>query len=345
MTALSTAPSDLATESPEPVVEPSLGDPYPHYAYLRRHRPLHRTARGRWIVSCHRLAVALLEEPRCQHWGRGEAAAPPPGLERSLGVALRALSPGGEKPYRKAAGKSFAPVDGSALEQRADRILGGLRSRPTLDLVADFAHPLTAGAICSLLGVSESALDRWCARLGHLDGGYLRLVGEDPALSGDDDAWLLESLDDLLQSKRQRPGKDLTSRLVTAAAASADRGAGEEPASDGFLRDLILLLLYAGHQNMVNFLALATLALCRHPEIALQLRQAPERLGDAVLELMRYDSPVQYLPLVAREPVTVEGQRIEPGEEILICVGAANRDPEVFPDPTALISTGAPGSS
>ncbi|MEO1368735.1 MAG: cytochrome P450, partial [Acidobacteriota bacterium] len=236
-------------------------------------------------------------------------------------------------PYRKAAGASFAPGRGGAGrgvgDGRADRLLDALAGEGPVDLVSDYAHPLTCGHTCSLLGVPEGELGVWSERLGRLDGGYLRWVGADlesPEL-GDDGAWLLRAVDRLLDR-----GDGLAGRLAAVGGGGPGDGAGEGDRR-GFLRDLLLLLLYAGHQNMVNFLSLAVFNLCRHPELVRRLRREPSRLPDAVLELMRYDSPVQYLPLVARDAIDVGGERIGPGDEILISVGAANRDPEVFPNP------------
>ncbi|MEM6793146.1 MAG: cytochrome P450 [Acidobacteriota bacterium] len=308
----------------------TVADPYPHYADLRRRRPIHKTPQGRWIVSRHGLAVALLADPRCVHWGRGGEGG---GVERSLGAALHALAPGGPAPYRQAAGRSFVPGSGPA--DGALCLLAKLRDRPGFDLVNDFAHPLTCGGMCKTLGVPDSDHGEWSRRLARSGGSYLRLIGAGPGEAGEDeDAWLLEALRALVESKRRCPGDDLTSRLVEAARKAAPGAARAE--SDGFLLDLMLLLFYAGHQNMVNFLALAARTLIRHPGFARLVRLHPDRLPDAVLELMRYDSPVQYLPLVAREALEVEGQQIEPGDEIMICVGAANRDPEVFEEPERL---------
>ena len=62
----------------------------------------------------------------------------------------------------------------------------------------------------------------------------------------------------------------------------------------------------------------------------------PSLVRGAVDELMRYDSPHHYLPRFAASDFTVGGELIEAGETVIIVMGAANRDPEVFPDPARL---------
>lgn len=63
----------------------------------------------------------------------------------------------------------------------------------------------------------------------------------------------------------------------------------------------------------------------------------PELMRPAVEELLRYDSPLQYLPRFATEAFKLHGQRIEKDETVIIMIGAANRDPEVFADPDVLL--------
>jgi cytochrome P450 len=78
------------------------------------------------------------------------------------------------------------------------------------------------------------------------------------------------------------------------------------------------------------------LALLRNPEALERLREGPDLAPSATEELLRYDSPVQRLRRRAREDVELRGRRIRAGDLVMAFNGAANRDPERFPDPDRL---------
>jgi pimeloyl-[acyl-carrier protein] synthase len=67
-----------------------------------------------------------------------------------------------------------------------------------------------------------------------------------------------------------------------------------------------------------------------------QLRQNPELIEAAVDELLRFDSPVQWVSRVAREEFEFGGVTLKPGDILLGSLGAANRDPAVFTNPDQL---------
>jgi cytochrome P450 len=91
-----------------------------------------------------------------------------------------------------------------------------------------------------------------------------------------------------------------------------------------------VLLLNAGHEASVNGLGNGVLALLRHPDQIPAARRDP---GRAVEEMLRYDSPLHLFVRTAARDVTVAGTVIPAGAEVAALIGAANRDPAVFPDP------------
>jgi len=96
------------------------------------------------------------------------------------------------------------------------------------------------------------------------------------------------------------------------------------------------MLLFAGHETTRHLIGNGVLALLRHPEQLRRLRAAPELIASAIEEFLRYDSPGQLLWRIAREDVELGGKRIRRGQFVRLLIGAANRDPQYFPDPDRL---------
>lgn len=77
-------------------------------------------------------------------------------------------------------------------------------------------------------------------------------------------------------------------------------------------------------------MATAPWALLRSPGQLERLLAAPELVPGAVEELLRFDSPVQISQRVVTEDMELAGRRVRAGDEIVLMLGAANRDPAVF---------------
>ena len=136
-------------------------------------------------------------------------------------------------------------------------------------------------------------------------------------------------LGDLLAFRRKIPGDDLLSGLA-AVDADGDR------ISSGEVLSLAVLLLVAGHETTVNLIGNGVLALLRAPDQLALLRRSPEQVDGAVDELLRFDGPVQITQRIATEDMEVVGCEVRRGDEILLVLGAANRDPAVFAEPHRL---------
>ena len=88
----------------------------------------------------------------------------------------------------------------------------------------------------------------------------------------------------------------------------------------------------AGNETTRNLIGNGTLALLQNPGELQRLRDDPELLNGAIDEFLRIDSPVQLDARIAREPVELRGRRISPGQRVICILGAANRDPQAFPE-------------
>ena len=107
---------------------------------------------------------------------------------------------------------------------------------------------------------------------------------------------------------------------------------GDRLTADELLTTCVLLLT-AGHETTMNLIGNGLLALLRHPDQMARLRSDPTLIRSAVEEMLRYDSSVQLTVRTATSDAEIDGRAITAGDQVVALLGAANRDPEVFPDP------------
>jgi cytochrome P450 len=137
-------------------------------------------------------------------------------------------------------------------------------------------------------------------------------------------------LRDLVEKRRTEPDDSLLSSLVAAEE-------GGDRLSSGELVATALLLLVAGFETTVNLIGNGTVALLCEPEQWRRLGEEPALVPTAVEELLRYDSPVQMTSRIATDDIELDGAGTVPkGAAILVAVGGANRDPDVFDHPNQL---------
>src|SRR5262249_39504940 len=127
-------------------------------------------------------------------------------------------------------------------------------------------------------------------------------------------------LRDLAAQRRAGRGKDLISALVAA-------DSGDHSCMEDVLANCAFMLM-AAYVNTTNLIGNGLLALLRHPDQLRSLREQPALLASAVEEVLRYDSPVQFITRQARESTSIGGKQIAKGQMVFLVLGAANHDPE-----------------
>ena len=111
------------------------------------------------------------------------------------------------------------------------------------------------------------------------------------------------------------------------------------------LGDNVGLLFVAGHETTVNLIGNGTLALLRNRDQLEALQADPSLDTNAVDELLRYDSPVQFSRRIVTKPLTVGDATIDPGKFVMTCLGSANRDPDMFGADAAELNLRRPTAS
>jgi cytochrome P450 len=320
-----------------PFEEGFFDDPYRQYARLRDEAPVHRSPLGPWTLSRYEDVSRLLRDPTLSVVDANASSDPAAALFAEAGVerqrrgrrAILNLDPPDHTRIRRLVSKAFTPSRIEALVPRVQDLVNGLlddlaADGPVVDLIRGLAFPLPFAVISEMLGMPEAdrvQLREW----SHTLVKFLEPVvmpDEVPALiaAGDHmDAHLRAAI----EWKRANPADDLLSALI----AVEEEG---DVLSEDELLDQVRLLYIAGHETTVNLIGNGTLALLRNPEQLELLREDPTLIVNAVDELLRYDSPVQFSRRIALRDLEVDGHRIDRGSFVFTLLGAANRDPAHF---------------
>ena len=318
------------------------GDPFPLFEELRAQGPLYR---GRFAYLTPSLAVAR-EVLTSNDFRTGFDLSQARGLfgrafrwaadDELLGPleppSLLVTEPPDHTRYRKLVSRVFSvrAVEKvrTRAEEIADDLLGQLSGRPGVDLVERYCALLPVTVIAEILGVPASERSRvlafGAAASPSLDLGltWRQFRSVETALAGFEQ-WLGAHLDRL----RRSPGDDLLSQLV----AAREDGVGLD---DRELKATAGLVLAAGFETTVNLLGNGTVLLHDHPDQLDVLRQDPSRWPNAVDEVLRYDPPVLLTGRSALRNTSVAGASISKGSVVTTLLAAANRDPDVFDDPS-----------
>ena len=244
------------------------------------------------------------------------------------------LDPPDHTRLRSLVSKAFTPRSVSALGPRihqiVDELLEGLDGKDRFDLIGELAYPLPVIVIAEMLGIPAEDRDRF-----NVWSNDIALAVE-PVLNDEEigrversSAEIVEYFEEIIALRRQSPHDDLLSALL-AAEEEGDRLSHDE------LIGTLMLLLVAGNETTRSLIGNGMLALLRNPDQLRRLRDHPDLLDSAIDELLRYDSPVQFIIRVVLEDMEFQGRRFRAGQKVLILVGAANRDPKVFSDPWML---------
>ena len=313
-------------------------DPYPVYAALRTRDPVHRSRLLKaWLFTCHSDVDAILRDHR--HFGNDprkgtlssrQHAMLPPADE----FTMLFIDPPDHTRLRALVNEAFTQRAVDDLEPRIRSILGSLlddiEDPAGFDLMQAVARPLPVFVIAEMLGVPPEDRERfwvWSAQRARLleptIGPRERAAGE--AASRAFDAWFRP----VIEARRTEPRDDIVSAL-----ARAEDDGGR--LSEREMLNMLRLLLIAGIETTANLIGNGMLALLRHPEQLRRLRDDPGLIPAAVEEVLRFDSPVQADFRRVLADCEVNGFALRRRDNVVLLLGAANRDPDVFEDPDRL---------
>lgn len=307
-------------------------DPFPFYARMREAGLSTIAPMGFHAVSRHAdVQYALRATEVYSSSGFTDAYEPPwvgynPGLH-----SMVTMDPPEHTKLRALVNRAFAGSAVARVEPLVRRLVAGrideLAGRSEADIVAELGTPLTAGVVGHFLGLDPALhgkLKSWTDAMLDVtpeprDATHAALVLG--ALSE-----IQRYCHDLLASRRQNLGDDVTSSLLRA---EVDGQGLDEKALVAFM----VLLIVAGLETTINLISKGALRLADQPELHDRLRADPSLVPRFVEEMLRWDPPTHTLFRLARQDVPVGDAVIPAGSLVMVMLAAANRDPAAFPDP------------
>jgi cytochrome P450 len=209
----------------------------------------------------------------------------------------------------------------------ADRVADAASDGSPVDLIAEYAEPLPVQVIAELLGVPEvdrSLLRPWSNAIVKMyEYGVTRTQRQAAERASSE---FVEYLRDMVAVRRTRPSQDLVTSLIAETDSDGARLTEDE------LITTCTLLLNAGHEATVNVVGNGMTALLSDPASFAAVGHDPGLVAGAVEELVRYDSPLQLFERTALADTEIDDVLVRQGQKIAALLGAANRDPAVFPD-------------
>lgn len=289
---------------------------------LCRHADLDRVYRDTTLFSSDKKAAFGpkfgVGSPLFEHHTTSLVFSDPPLHTRVRRIMTSALTP-----------RAIARME-PGLTAAVDALLDRMEGRGQVDLIEDYAAGIPIQIIGNLLDVPVS-------ERGPLRGWSLAILGAlEPVLSAGQlargQAAVTEFktyLRDLVARRRARPGDpetDVLTRLIRGEGADAQLSETE-------LLQNCIFILNAGHETTTNLIGNGLALLHDHPEQKARLVAEPDLIASAVEEILRFRSPNQFGNRETTAAATIGGVDIAAGTNLHLCIGAANRDPEVFDAP------------
>lgn len=303
-------------------------DPYPYYRELRDYDPAHRSEpEGIWVLTRYDDVSEAFRNWRI--WSSARRGNLLNDMPERIGRTLGTTDPPDHRFARSLVEKAFFRSTVERLSSRiaalATELADCVRQRGSADLVEDVSAPFNASILGSMFGVPDEdflRLRRW------LDDFFVREEAPDGGESRQDVAMLRlrEYLDSLARERLARPSDDLMSTML----AAEEHG---RKLSRSQVVVTTMTFLTAGFESTNNLFTNLAHALALRPDVYRQIKDSPGLIPSFIEEGMRWDAAAQGFVRTPTRDVTLHGKTIPEGAQVLLHIGAANRDERAFPRP------------
>jgi cytochrome P450 len=324
--------------------EGRLADPYPLLAWLRSNDPVHWSPTlSSWILTRYDDVVEGLLDRRFANDRIAASMDVLPADVREtcapLGVHvsnwLGFTDPPKHTRLRTLLRTTFTPARAEAMEPRirelTDALLDEVCAAEEPDVAGGLAFPLPARVICEILGIPVPRAEefhRWSDDMGGFTGNIGPTLIEIAPRAMASYVELEKFIAEMVAERQRCPRDDLIAHL-----ASAESEGG---LSRTELTGLSVFSLMAGHETTSGLISSALAIVLSDESLRAELNADPSRYPAAVEEILRLEAPIQFSPRLVAEDVEKRGRTLRKGDMVMLHLGAANRDPERFPEPDRL---------
>jgi len=315
-----------------------IADPYRYFAALRETRPVHPMADGSYLLTRYDDLVGVYRDPGLWSSDKKIDFKPKFGntpLYEHHTTSLVFRDPPDHTRIRKLFQAAFTRKALAALEPRIVELIDGyldeLEDRGEMELVEDFSFKLPIQVVCDMLGVPHE--DRLLIR----DWALAILSALEPALSDEQIDIGCRAVEDfkaylrgLIAFRKKNPTDGRSGEILTALIEAEDGG---ETLSELELLHQCIFLLNAGHETSTNMISHGVHELLRQRDQLTRLHAEPELIDDCVEEILRYQPPIQINNRRCLRKTEIGGVDLPEGSRVHLMIGAANRDPSLFPNP------------
>jgi cytochrome P450 len=303
-------------------------DPYPTYKWMRDYDPAHySTLEDVWVLTRYEDVYNAFKDWKT--WSSQRRGNLLNDIPDRIGKTLGTTDPPKHTFARRLVNKAFTPKTVAGLEGKitalSQELSRAAREKDAIEFVADISAPFNAAILGAMFGVPENdfiQLRHW------LDDFFLREevpAGQEPpqviAMRH-----LRQYLGDLANKRTQQPEDDLMTAMLLA-----------EEDGQRLERDQVVVttmtFLVAGFESTNNLFTNMAYTLALHPPVLAELKSNPALFPNFVEEGMRWDAAAQGFVRSPTRDVELHGKTIPENAQVLLHIGAANRDERVFPDP------------
>jgi cytochrome P450 len=310
-----------------------LTDPYPVYTRLRRAQPVYYIERfNAWALA--RFEDIWEASQDAEHYTTAFSTADRAFLEGRPAVmqTLNGMDPPQHTELRRKLFGYFGPRAARALEPRirqwARECLERQRTSGRIDAVSELAQQVAVRVACTVSGFPLEDADYLVDLVARF---FAREPGTEGMSAGGQSAQLeafayLEGL----ARRRRASGEERGDALAVYLRETDEQGRLLDPARVG---SHLTLLLVGATETFPKVFATSLLRLWQHPDQRRELVAHPDLIPTALLEMLRYDMPTQWLGRTVRRDHEIRGHKLRPGQPVLFLYPSGNRDEREFAEP------------
>ncbi|MDP6978033.1 MAG: cytochrome P450 [Myxococcota bacterium] len=330
----------MQSETVEALSPESIENPYDLYRFLHEESPVHWDANiGAFLVSRYDDVIAILRDPQTFSSSVGAMTRPP--APEAIAIIAQGLPPANtlitaDPPehgkYRSLVSRAFTPRRVEKIRDHitelAHRLVDDFIDAGEVELVHEFAAPLPLTIIAEQLGVPHSQIGdfkRWSDAFLEFIGG---LASDERSVEcAREIIECQEYFTQRIEDYRTDPQDDMLGVLLRA------KLADERPLNPAEMTSILQQFMLAGNETTTSSIAATQRYLIEQPDLLEEVRNDRNLIPEVIEEIIRLASPVQNQFRVTTRETEIAGVTIPPATKIGVMLGAANRDPNKFPEP------------